>query len=283
MTHTNPLPTIKSLQLEKAVALIGQPQAKMVLSMVLALAFLILAIVFGLSYAKIARHNEAKSYIRSELNQIKVTQDYQAKIKRLRDMSAYSKSSLGSAPAELDYWLLLLDWKKGLDSFENLLSAQNNQYLKKDTSQLLRQVQKELTSLSEKCSDLIRNAENSESAAVLWKIYNLRGCASILKTFSLVEFDRNLNKTRSLLNDAINDYKKSIQLVDKTSLSPQDRLIPRWNMEMITGKGRLGKLSRQGLGQEEAREVFKQLEVVKPEELSGGYAPGVPRETQVEK
>lgn len=273
---------IETAGLDKAVDFFKHPRTKMAVLVTGAILFFITSFLLGLAYKQVAGHNESVTYLKHQINEIDKTKDHQGRIEKLTALSQFSESELGYFPAELKYRLLLTHWQAALNSFEKLMSAENNNYLKKDNTQILSKVQDSLIELKNLCTDSIQDLKSAEKPETLWKIFNLRGCGSVLLAFTMVELEEDTDKSKSLLEDAIKDYKEAIRLVDATSLSCRDRLSPRWNMELMTGRGKLRQISKQHFQQQDARKLFKQLEVVKPDEL-GGYDPGTPMETKVKK
>ena len=254
----------------------------MVLASVSGIFFLILSIGFAMSYWQISKQKQAEEHLQSEITLLTKLDDYQSRHEKLKSLSKFSRNRLDFLPPELEYWRLLYSWEDKLHIFEKLLFIEDNDYLKNDTKDYREKVEKELNILKSNCTDTIQDLEKYPQSESLWKFYNLRGCASVLIAYIAIEFEENSEKGTSALHEAIDNYKRAIRLVDATSLSGQKRLLPRWNLEVITGRGQLRQLSRRQDQSNDARKVFEQLEVVTPEEF-GGYAPGVPMDIQVEK
>ena len=265
---------------EKVAALFGQTQTKLAIASVSAVFFLLLAIVFASNYWQTSAQKQAENRIKSELTRLAETDDPKRE-KKLISLSRLSRDRLGYSIPELQYWRLLNLWEKRLYSFQKLLSIEDNSYLNKDLDKYRNRAEENLNKLKTNCTESIKDLEG-KSTDSLWKFYNLRGCTAVLTAYLAIEFEENQSKGASALKEAISDFKQAMRLVDSSSLSHRERLVPRWNMEIITGKGQLRQLSRRQYQSKDARKVFEQLEVVPPEEF-GGYAPGVPMDTQVEK
>lgn len=272
----------KLLSSEKMAAFFHRRDIRLVLATASGIFFLILSIVFAIGYWQISGQKQAEEHLQSEITQLAKLDDYQNRQEKLKSLYKFSRNRLGFVPPELKYWLLLYSWEERLHIFDKLLFIKYNDYLEKDTKNYREKVEKKLNILKSNCTDTIQDLERQPQSDSLWKFYNLSGCASVLIAYLAIEFEENREKGTSALQEAIDDYKRAIRLVDASSLSGQKRLLPRWNLELITGRGQLRQLSRRQDQSNDARKVFEQLEVVTPEEF-GGYAPGVPMDSQVEK
>ncbi len=114
-----------------------------------------------------------------------------------------------------------------------------------------------------------------------WHLLNLRAGVRAMHALVILEWEGNRKKATPLLEAGIADLKSAIRAVDKATLDPSDRKIPRWNLELLQARG---DSQRIGLGRgngDPKTDLGKNLEALLPE--SGGYAPGAPVERRMQK
>lgn len=182
----------------------------------------------------------------------------------------------------LDYQILYHQWLAALSHFDRLVAGAENRYVSSDLDNLRNEVHQSLLQLRAACDKQLRHGEvaTAKNTDQRWAIYNLRGSVSVMMAYSLIEFSQDSEKSRTFLADAVEDFKQSIRSVDESAVMSTQRMIPRWNLELIVGAGESMVVGRQ-LGGESAEEMRSQLQAVVPN--VGGYSPGMPLETMVRK
>jgi hypothetical protein len=116
---------------------------------------------------------------------------------------------------------------------------------------------------------------------IMWQVYNASGAAKLLSAFLLLESEQNVDKVQGVMRDALTDFKAAIETVDKASVPPLQRNIPRWNFELLNGEQYIKKIEVARTDMEKNQVLKENLETLLPE--MGGYAPGEPIETRIKK
>jgi hypothetical protein len=184
--------------------------------------------------------------------------------------------------ANLDYQILYRKWLAALANFETLTAGAENRYVSRDLDQLREEVQQSLLHLRSACDQQLRGSEQgrADNTDQRWAMYNLRGTVAVMMAYTLIEFSQDSDKSHAFLGDAVEDFKYAIRAVDQRALPPAQRMVPRWNLELIVGSGESLMVGRT-LSGDSVDAVRQQLQAVLPN--VGGYASGTPIETQVRK
>lgn len=243
-------------------------------------ALLVVAVEGALRYQRAAvRHQKEQSFYRQleQLQQQGANVDL-ATLEALRQQG----QTLQLTVASLDYQILYRQWLVALDHFATLSAGVQNRYLSSDLDQLRDEFQQSLLQLRGACDQQLRGGEEGgpDSPEQRWRVYNLRGSVAVMMAYSLIEFSQDSDKSRTFLGDAVEDFKQAIRAVDRSALPPAQRMVPRWNLELIVGRGEILKVGRT-LSGDALDELRQQLQAVVPN--VGGYAAGVPLETRVRK
>lgn len=184
--------------------------------------------------------------------------------------------------ASLDYQILYRQWLAALTHFETLSAGAENRYVASDLDQLRDEVEQSLLQLRGACDQQLRGGKEGgdENSDHRWSVYNLRGSVAVMMAYTLIEFSQDSDKSRAFLGDAVEDFKRAIRAVDQRALPPAQRMVPRWNLELIVGAGESLMVGR-ALSGDSVDELRQQLQAVVPN--VGGYAAGEPLETRVRK
>lgn len=202
-------------------------------------------------------------------------------IVELEELTALQQQAqaLGLSLFELDYQVLYQRWLSVLQRFSALLRSVENRYLASDLDQQREELEQTLLALRDECDRQLRR-EPGSTVAHRWMIHNLRGAVSVLMAYSLLELAQDAERSQTFLGDAVDDFKQAIHAVDSSPALPAQRMVPRWNLELIVGRGESLLVGR-SLGGDSLETLRGQLQVVLPN--VGGFAPGVPLETRIRK
>ncbi|ABA87718.1 hypothetical protein Pcar_0458 [Syntrophotalea carbinolica DSM 2380] len=224
-------------------------------------------------------HLEALQQLNAHLASMPPDEDHQASLDELKQVILQGKT-LGVAMPEAEYARLWQQWQLAVRHFKQINAMLGNRYLAAEQRQQLQTFHSQLLSLRDRCAANL-DSMGMQPGPQDWKLLNLKGNVSVMLAYSVLNFEQDGRKAAKFLSDAIDDYKSSIDLVDRTSSSTLDRSLPRWNMELIVGLGEYRKIGLSEIRQENMSEVQEQLEAFIPD--VAGFAPGVPLETRVEK
>lgn len=246
---------------------------------IIGIIFLLIIMFCGMRYYNLEQKKSAIRQIENRVRQIdRLTNNLEA-IKKLEKLSSFTKERLGSSYSELEYRILIRKWWHAQELLHQFLSAKENKFLKHVAPNMELKIMEYSYKLKEDCTKALKEL-NINKSDLSWKIYNLRGCISVFLAYMMVEFDKDSKKGEKLLKEAISNFKDSIRIVDHIDYSLYDRILPRWNLELISGRGRLSKITR--AQKRDVEKMLKEMEVIKPDEI-GGFAPGVPLEKKVKK
>jgi len=181
---------------------------------------------------------------------------------------------------EIQLRILQRQWTMALEMLHEIQAARYNPKLEAEVSALFARLTDHLDAMKARCSALV-----SESAPlapeIAWRIYNISGCAGLLKTFCVLETEGNWKKISSMLKDALADLKAAIEQVDLSHTPTYEKNIPRWNVELLYGEDLVRKLAQSSGDTERRLELKDNLEAIIPEK--GGYAPGEPVDRTIQK
>jgi|GEM_PF-1305031 len=241
---------------------------------------LVIAIDGAIRYQQANQRQEREQQFYQQLAQTQ-QQGEAAELTTLTSLQQQAQSLQLVVPA-LDYQILYQQWLTALSHFDKLAAGAENRYVSSDLDSLRNDVHQSLLQLRAQCDKQLRHNDDFETMSnnYRWAIYNLRGAVSVMMAYSLIEFSQDSEKSRTFLGEAVEDLKQSIRSVDKSAVSSAERMIPRWNLELIVGAGESMIVGRQ-LGGDSAEEMRGQLQAVVPN--VGGYSPGAPLETRVRK
>lgn len=244
---------------------------------------LVIAIDAAVSYQRDQQRRQSEHQFYQQLNDLE-KQGAAAELTALETLQQQAQLLKLSVPA-LDYQVLYRHWLAALYRFETLAAGAENRYIASDLEQMRNDVHQILLQLRGECDSQLRRVEGGQgkdnnAGEHRWAVYNLRGSVSVMMAYSLLEFSQESDKSRTFLGDAVEDFKQAIRSVDAAKVPPAQRMVPRWNLELIVGAGESLMVGR-SLGSDSVETLRGQLQAVVPN--VGGYAPGVPLETRVRK
>ncbi|MBW2187363.1 MAG: hypothetical protein JRG71_13495 [Deltaproteobacteria bacterium] len=247
-------------------------------------ACLVIAIDGAISYQRASQRHENEQQFYQQLAQVQQNEEQNGQGVELSELTILQQRAqhLQLAVPSLDYLILYHQWLDALTHFDKLVAGAENRYVSSDLDSLRNDVHQSLLQLRARCDKQLRYGDGNEAKNNdhHWPIYNLRGAVSVMMAYSLIEFSQDSEKSRTFLADAVEDFKQSIRSVDESDVLPGQRMIPRWNLELIVGAGESVVVGRQ-LGGDSVEEMRGQLQAVVPN--VGGYSPGAPLETRVRK
>lgn len=243
-------------------------------------ACLVVAIDGAISYQRASQRHEKEQQFYQQMARVQ-QQGQSVELSELTLLQQRAQHLQLTVPS-LDYLILYGQWLEALTHFDRLAAGAENRYVASDLDSQRNDVHQSLLQLRATCDKQLRYGEGrqSENNYQHWPIYNLRGAVSVMMAYSLIEFSHDSEKSRTFLADAVEDFKQSIRSVDESAVMPAQRMIPRWNLELIVGAGESVVVGRQ-LGGDSVDEMRGQLQAVVPN--VGGYSPGAPLETRVRK
>jgi hypothetical protein len=112
-----------------------------------------------------------------------------------------------------------------------------------------------------------------KSVKRFWQYHPLAYC--------IVENENNPKKAAARIKETFADFKTAIKIVDMLPVKSDQRNIPRWNAEMVTGERYMKRISSGRPADGHRLNIKENLEAIIPE--SGGYAPGEPVDMRIEK
>jgi len=244
-------------------------------------ACLVVAIDGAISYQRASQRHENEQQFYQQLAQAQQNGGQGVELATLTLLQQRAQLLQLAVPS-LNYQILYHQWLDALIDFDSLAAGAENRYVSSDLESLRNDVHQSLLQLRANCDKQLHHGDMSEveNNDHRWPIYNLRGAVSVMMAYSLIEFSQDSEKSRTFLADAVEDFKQAIRSVDESAVMPTQRMIPRWNLELIVGAGESVVVGRQ-LGGDSVEEMRGQLQAVVPN--VGGYSPGVPLETRVRK
>ena len=232
----------------------------------------------GWWYSRLAEQEHRQKEISREIDRVRSDTD-PAALQRLRDLTA--AAGLQGPLGELEYQILHRRWLEMLRRFDSLLAAGGNRYLRANLQAGVEETRKGLLDLRESCSSLLDSRAENAAAPVAWKIYNLRGCLSVMAAYLSLKFDEDGRKSGKFLNDAIEDFKTALDQAEKAGAPLYERTLPGWNLRADRRLGRIHDRragnhgGKPGGGAGTARSP--------PCPVSGATPPARPLETKVRK
>jgi hypothetical protein len=181
---------------------------------------------------------------------------------------------------DLHYAALHDQWRRVLRQFDQLMAARDNRHLAPTLPELTDRTRKGLLDLKAECAGYLQDRPVPSAPGATWKIYNLRGCLSIMAAYLSLEFDGDGRESGQFLNGAIEDFKAALQRADEEQATTFDRMLPGWNLELVVGAGEVFAIGQE-IMEDSMLTVEEQLEPVLPN--FGGYSPGAPLDIFVDK
>lgn len=193
-------------------------------------------------------------------------------------VAAYEK--LRPALPEIQLRILQRQWRSALELMNSLQRARLNTELQDKTGEYGTRLTTLLDEMLDRCGGMLTDSAALPSE-ILWQVYNIAGSAKVLNALLLLENEQTADKVQGVMRDALTDYKAAVDAVDKANVPPLRKNIPRWNLELLNGEQYVKKIEVAMTDMEKNQALKENLETLLPE--MGGYAPGEPIETKIEK
>ena len=242
------------------------------LIILLAVSFMLLGIYSVSQYRAVESLEARNRQLQQELQKADAAADDRAAV------MAYKK--LQPALPEIQLRILQRQWRIALELLQYQQRARYNTELQNETGVYSKQLKNLLDEMLDRCSSMLSDAA-SLKPDIMWQVYNASGAAKLLSAFLLLEGEQNVDKVQGVMRDALTDFKAAIEAVDKASVPPLQRNIPRWNFELLNGEQYIKKIEVARTDMEKNQVLKENLETLLPE--MGGYAPGEPIETRIKK
>lgn len=228
---------------------------------------------YGLREYNAARDLERRvELLRQELGKADAAADNHAAV------AIYSR--LSPATPELQLRIVQRQWHIALELLQYMQRARSNVELQNRTDAYSAKLKTVLDEMIDRCGATLSDSAKL-SPAVAWQLHNAAGSAEVLSALVMLETGQNVDKVQSVMREAISQYKAAIEAVDMAAVPPATRNIPRWNLEVLSGKENVQKFDVAVADVEKSRELKEDLEALIPE--VGGYGPGEPVETIIKK
>ena len=238
----------------------------------LAVSFMLLGIYSARQYRDGKAREARNRLLQQELQTADAIADDNAAV------AAYKK--LQPALPEIQLRILQRQWRVALELLEYRQRARYNTELQNEVGVYSTRLKSHLDEMLDRCSSMLAD-EASLPADIVWQVYNASGSAKLLNAFLMLESEQNVDKVQGVMRDALTDFKAAIEAVDKASVPPLQRNIPRWNFELLNGEQYIKKIEVARTDMEKNQVLKENLETLIPE--MGGYAPGEPIETKIKK
>jgi len=193
-------------------------------------------------------------------------------------VAAYKK--LRPALPEIQLRILQRQWRIALELMNYLQRARLNAELQGKTDEYGARLTSLLDEMLDRCGGMLTDSASLRSE-ILWQVYNSAGSAKVLNALVLLENEQTADKVQGVMRDALTDFKAAVEAVDKAHVPPLQKNIPRWNLELLNGEQYVKKIEVSMTDMEKNQALKENLETLLPE--MGGYAPGEPIETKIEK
>ncbi|MEZ4483551.1 MAG: hypothetical protein R2864_02805, partial [Syntrophotaleaceae bacterium] len=142
---------------------------------------------------------------------------------------------------EAEYAQLQHQWLQAVATFDRLRNTLANPYLAERARSSAAIFHTQLLQLRDTASESLTDPQRLPPEWQ-WKIHTLRGNVAVLLAYSVLYHEQDGRKAAKLLGDALEDYKTAIDQVDRVSLSSAERVLPRWNLELIVAVGQYRRI-----------------------------------------
>jgi hypothetical protein len=242
------------------------------LIILLAISFTLLGIYSVSQYRTVKAHEAHNLLLQQELQKADAVADDSAAV------AAYIK--LQPALPEIQLRILQRQWRSALELLQYMQRARYNAELQNEIGGYSDRLKNLLDEMLDRCGSMLADSASLQSD-IMWQVYNAAGSVKLLSAFMMLENGQNVDKVQGVMRDALTDFKAAIEAVDKASVPPLQRNIPRWNFELLNGEQYIKKFEVARTDMEKNQILKENLETLIPE--MGGYAPGEPIETKIKK
>lgn len=242
------------------------------LLILLAVTFMLLGIYSYREYRHRTVREAQNRLLQQQLHTAAATADDRAAV------AAYIK--LHPALPEIQLRILQRQWRSALELMNYLQRARLNTELQDKTDEYSVRLTTLLDEMLGRCGGMLTDSA-SLRADIIWQVYNIAGSAKVLNALVMLENEQNADKVQGVMREALTDFKAAVEAVDKANVPPLQKNIPRWNLELLNGEQYVKKIEVAMSDTEKNQALKENLETLLPE--MGGYAPGEPIETKIEK
>lgn len=237
----------------------------------ISLAGLLTGIFFLLHYQREKSEELQMRHLQQSLQTADALTDNQAAI------AAYEK--LTSSRPEIQIRILQREWPQALALLRQIQLIRLSS-LQNEVSRYTSQLKKHLDEMNDRGNTLLTDSA-SLPAEILWRAKNIQGAVKLLSAFLMLEDLANVDKAQGIVREAVSNFKEAIAAVDQTDASAFEKNMPRWNLEMLIGEEYVKRIEAARTDPEKNQALKENLETLIPE--IGGYAPGEPIETRIQK
>jgi len=195
------------------------------------------------------------------------------------DAAIAAYENLKSTRPEIQIRILQRQWPQALAILRQIQLARMRN-LQNEVPRYTDQLRKHLEAMSDRSSSILTDSD-SLPAEILWRAKNIEGAVKLLTAFLMLEDIANVDKAQGVVREAVSDFKAAIEAVEKTENPAFEKNIPRWNLEMLIGQEYVKRIEAARTDPERNQALKENLETLIPE--IGGYAPGEPIETRIQK
>jgi hypothetical protein len=238
----------------------------------LSVAFVLLGMFSFREHGAVTAKEARNRLLQQELQKTDAIEDDHAAV------AAYKK--LSPALPEIRLRIVQRQWRIALELLQYMQRARGNVELQSETAAYGARLKTLLDEMIERCGSTLTDSA-SLNPAIVWQLYNTAGSAKVMSALVMLETGQNVDKVQSVMRDALSDYKAAIEAVDRAGAPPAQKNIPRWNFEVLSGKGDVQKFQVSMTDMEKNQTLKENLQTVIPE--IGGYGPGEPIETIIKK
>jgi hypothetical protein len=242
------------------------------LIILLAVIFMLL-VVYSVREYHVATVREAQNLLlQQQLQKADTIEDDRAAL------AAYEK--LSPALPEIQLRILQRQWRIALELLHYMQRARLNAELQDETDVYSARLKTLLDEMLDRCGSMLTDTATLRSD-IVWQVYNAAGSAKVLSALVMLENEQNADKVQGVMREALTAFKAAVETVDKAGVPPMQKNIPRWNLELLNGEQYVKKIEVAMTDMEKNQALKENLETLLPE--MGGYAPGEPIETTIEK
>jgi len=242
------------------------------LVILVAVSFVLLGIYSAYQYRAVRALETRNRLLQQELQKVDAVED--------NSVAAAAYKKLHPALPEIQLRILQRQWRIALELLQYMQRARSNTQLQNETGVYSARLKSLLDEMLDRCSSMLTDAA-SLRPDIVWQVYNAAGAAKVLSAFLLLENGQNMDKVQGVMRDALTAFKAAIEAVDKAGVPPMQKNIPRWNFELLNGEQYIKKIEVSMTDMDKNQALKENLETLLPE--MGGYAPGEPIETKIEK
>ena len=185
---------------------------------------------------------------------------------------------LDSARPPVGIRMMRRRWQRALELYRRATAHRQKERSISDAGKTHNPLDRQLFEL-EKTGQQLRRARLAP--AIAWRIENLLGAGYLLRALLILERGGELKTCQALLHQAIDCFKKAIQLVDRVPGRTGLTNIPRWNLELLITSGQMARMALADNRPGSRYDLRRNLTIMLPG--SSGYLTGEPPDNRVLK